>query len=315
MIGVFSLPLFAGWSLFDTHVPPQVRSFRLVLTLGAALIMSMMVFLRQRLMDRELVRLLQHSQESFENLKRLQAQVLQSEKVASIGQLVGGAAHELNNPITAMLGYSELLLNTQLTPEEHTLAAKIGQQVRRIRSLVASLLSFAKRAPASRIPIDLNTLARTAVKLTQPQWQALKIAVRTQFDDDLPRILGDSNQLLQACLQIVGNGIHSADENGSRTLTVATQSHDGFVVLQVSEGTAEPQAPAPVHASSPSEHEDLSDLSACQGIVQEHHGRIVCQRHENGGKTVRIELPFNVPVPAKASEPAVPAWLQSQPYV
>jgi two-component system NtrC family sensor kinase len=276
--------------------------------------MSMMVFLRQRLMDRELVRLLQHSQESVENLKRLQAQVLQSEKVASIGQLVGGAAHELNNPITAMLGYSELLLNTQLTPEEHTLAAKIGQQVRRTRSLVASLLSFAKQAPASRIPIDLNTLARTAVKLTQPQWHALKIAVRMQFDDDLPRILGDSNQLLQACLQIVGNGLHSADENGNRTLTVTTQSQDGFVVLQVSEATADPESPAMGHASPTSERQDLSDLSACQGIVQEHQGRIVCQRHENGGKTVRIELPFNPPAPARASEPAAPAWLQSQPY-
>jgi two-component system NtrC family sensor kinase len=311
MIAVFSLPLFAAWSLFDTDVPSQVRSFRLVLTLGAALVMGLMVFLRQRLMDRELVRLLKHSQESLENLKRLQAQVLQSEKVASIGQLVGGAAHELNNPITAMLGYSELLLNTKLTAEEHTLAAKIGQQVRRTRSLVASLLSFAKRTPASRIPIDLNTLARTAVKLTQPQWQALKFAVHTEFDSELPKILGDSNQLLQACLQVVANALHSADESGQRSLTVATQSQDGFVIFQVSEGAGNPETPT---VATGSQGEDLPDLSACQGIVQEHQGRIVCHKRKDGGKIVRIEIPFDVPAPKGASEPAVPGWLQSQPY-
>ncbi len=74
--------------------------------------MGVLVFLRQYLLDRELLRLLNHSRESFDNLKRLQAQILQSEKLASIGQLVGGAAHELNNPITAMLGYSDMLLST-----------------------------------------------------------------------------------------------------------------------------------------------------------------------------------------------------------
>jgi len=314
MIAVFSLPLFAAWSLIDIRIPAPVRSFRLGLTLGAALMMSVMVFVRQRLMDRELVRLLQHSQQSFENLKRLQAQVLQSEKVASVGQLVGGAAHELNNPITAMLGYSDLLLNTQLTTDGHTLAAKISQQVRRTRSLVASLLSFARRAPASRIPIDLNTLARTAVKLTQPQWQALKITVHTEFDPELPRILGDSNQLLQACLQIVGNGLHSADEHGSRSLTIATQVQGDVVVLQVSDGTADAQPAAAVTASTPSESDYLSDLSACQGIAQEHQGRIVCQCHRSGGKTVLMELPANAPAPTRTSEPKSPALWQSQPY-
>jgi signal transduction histidine kinase len=314
MIAVFSLPLFAAWSLFDIHIPAPVRSFRLALTLGAALLMSGMVFARQRLMDRELVRLLQHSQESFESLKRLQAQVLQSEKVASVGQLVGGAAHELNNPITAMLGYSDLLLNTQLTTDGHTLAAKISQQVRRTRSLVASLLSFARRAPASRIPIDLNTLARTAVKLTQPQWQALKISVRMEFDAELPRLLGDSNQLLQACLQIVGTGLHFADEHGSRSLTIATEAQDGMVVLEVSEGTADAQPAAALPAFSTSESADLSDLSACQGIAQEHMGRIVCRRQPSGANTIRMELPANAPGSARKSEPKVPALWQSQPY-
>ena len=73
--------------------------------------MGIKVFVRQRVLDLELLRLLTQSQDSLANLKRLQVQITESEKLASIGQLVGGAAHELNNPITAMLGYSDLLLD------------------------------------------------------------------------------------------------------------------------------------------------------------------------------------------------------------
>ena len=123
MIAVFSLPLFGAWAMSDSAVPSRVRVFRLALTLIAAFFMGVMVLVRQQLLDHELIHLLNHSRESFENLKRLQAQILQSEKLASIGQLVGGAAHELNNPITAMLGYSDMLLSTPLSPGQRPLAA------------------------------------------------------------------------------------------------------------------------------------------------------------------------------------------------
>ena len=84
MIAIFSLPIFAAWSIFDTTNPSTVRSFRLVLTLGAIMAMGAMVFLRQHLLDRQLMRLLRSSEESFENLKRLQVQLVQSEKLASL---------------------------------------------------------------------------------------------------------------------------------------------------------------------------------------------------------------------------------------
>src|SRR5271154_697992 len=197
MITVFSLPLFAAWALLEPAIPPRIRWFRLVLTLAAALFMGIMVFVRQRLLDRELLRLLNQSRESFANLKWLQAQITESEKLASIGQLVGGAAHELNNPIAAMLGYSDLLLSTALNPDQQELASRIGQHVRRTQSLVASLLSFAKQGPAAMAPVDLKTVLRTAVKLSQPVWQALKIEMHTDLQADLPAVLGDSNQLLQ----------------------------------------------------------------------------------------------------------------------
>lgn len=313
MIAVFSLPLFAAWAMLDNAVSPHIRMFRLGLTLAAAFLMGLMVFARQYLLDRELIHLLNQSRESFDNLQRLQAQVLQSEKLASIGQLVGGAAHELNNPITAMLGYSDMLLSTKLTAEQQPLAAKIGQYVRRTKSLVASLISFARQAPAPKGPVDLNTLARTAVKLTQPQWQALGIEIRTDFDSALPKVLGDSNQLLQVCLQLVANCLHVLNERGGRALTVSTESRAGMAVVQIATESI-PLAPS---ADSPADPVDLEDglgLSACQGILQEHHGQISQERREDGAMLLRVELPVTESAPVKPKDSTVPVLWQSQPY-
>jgi len=315
MIAVFSLPVFAAWAISDSAIPPRIRIFRLALTLVAAFFMGLMVFVRQHLLDRELIHLLRQSRESVDNLNRLQAQILQSEKLASIGQLVGGAAHELNNPITAMLGYSDLLLSTRLTPEQEPLAAKIGQYVRRTKSLVASLISFARQAPAPKTPIDLNTLARTAVKLTQPQWETLKIDVRTQFDTELPKVLGDSNQLLQVCLQLVASCLHVMTERGGKVLTVSTAKQEGISVLQIA---TEPMASsAAVNRATSVDPEDGLGLTACQGILQEHHGHISREGREDGALLLRVDLPATANAPAKAKEPkesTVPVLWQSRPY-
>jgi two-component system NtrC family sensor kinase len=276
--------------------------------------MGVMVLIRQRLLDRELIRLLGQSDDSFGNLTRMQAQVLQSEKLASIGQLVGGAAHELNNPITAMLGYSDLLLNTQLSPSQRTLAVKIGQHVRRTKSLVAGLLSIARKVPSKKTLVDLNTLARTAVKVTQPQWEALKVEMQMKLDDNLPKIMGDSNQLLQVCLQMVGNALYSLEDSGGRALTLITEHYNGTAVLQVSEGALRPESAAvspPLRSLAPADH---LGLSACQPIVQEHEGRILVQNLENGGRVVRVELPVTAVPVGKVSGAGAPALRPSRPF-
>ena len=308
MIAVFSLPLFAAWSIADAVVPGPIRTFRLVLTLVAGLCLGIMVFARQQLLDYELVRLLNQSRTAFDGLKRLQAQILQSEKLASIGQLVGGAAHELNNPITAMLGYSDLLLNTPLTAEQRPIAEKIGQYVRRTRSLVASLISFARQSPVPKSPVDLNTLARTAIKLAQPQWEGLQVEMRTHFDPELPKVLGDSNQLLQVCLQLLANCLHVLTERGGKVLTLSTQARAGLCVLQI----ATERLPSSV--SSSRDPESNLALSACQGILQEHRGQLCRESSADGSVNLRVELPGADSAPSKSKQSTVPVLWQSRPY-
>ena len=315
MIAAFSLPLFAAWTLLATTVPAPIRSFRLVLTLAGALLMGVMVFARQHLLDRELLRLLTHSRESIANLKRLQIQITESEKLASIGQLVGGAAHELNNPITAMLGYSDLLLTTPLTPEQSVLAARIGQNARRTRSLVASLLSFAKQGPAAMGAIDLNALLRTAIKLSQPQWPGLNMEVHSEIPQQLLLVRGDSNQLLQVCIHIIDDALHAVHQESIHSLTITSEGKNGCAVITISDCGS---------ALNGMETQSTTDadlavsglgLNACQGILQQHHGRISCRRHSNAGLTIRVELPL-IPGPAapeKSTPEGVPVLWRPQP--
>ena len=302
MIAISSLPLFAAWSVFDQQTLPQIRTFRLMVTLGTIMVMGAMVFLKQHLLDRELLHLLRTSQESFEDLRRVQAQLVQSEKLASLGQLVGGAAHELNNPLTAMLGYSDLLAAMPLDGEPRALAEKIGAQVRRTKALVSSLLSFAKQVPAQKMLLDVNALAHTAVKLCQPQLLARNIEVNTELADELPPILGDSNQLLQVCLHIANNALNAMTGRAS-TLTVTTQQREGLVVLEFSD-----DGPGAEHAERVFDPSSTTrpvgqgtglGLSACYSIIQEHQGKILCQNRSEGGANFRIELPA-----AKAASPA-----------
>ena len=294
MAAIFSLPLFALWSLFDAGIPQRVRTFRLVLTLSSMLVMGTLVFFKQHLLDRELLRLLGASQESFDNLRRVQAQLVQSEKLASLGQLVGGAAHELNNPLAAMVGYSDLLAATGLSDEQRALMQKIEQQVRRTRTLVSSLLSFAKQVPAEKTLVDINALVQTAVKLCLPQARGPNVQVRTDFASDLPRVLGDSNQLLQVCLHITNNALHALTDGGG-VLTVSARLEDTSVVLEFSDNGPGMQEPDrvfdPFYTTRPVGQGPGLGLSVCYGIIQEHNGKIMGQNRPEGGAIFRIELP------------------------
>jgi len=296
MLAISSTPFLAYFAQFISHAPPQVRSFRLLLTMTAAIVLCCLLFLKQHLLDRELLRLLAESRESVDSLKRLQAQLVQSEKLASLGELVGGAAHEINNPLTAMMGYSDLLLSTvPLTEEQRRLIDKMCFQVRRTKTLVDSLLNFAKQKPTEKTLLNINSVVQTAVKMVHPRLTARNIRLELNITNDLPQVLGDSHQLLQVCLHIMGNAVDALDGMTGGIVVVNTSRENGSVLIEFSDsgpGARDPNRVFdPFYTTKPVGKGTGLGLSACYGIVQEHSGRILCQNRPSGGAMFRIELP------------------------
>jgi signal transduction histidine kinase len=295
-LAVLSLPLLALWSLFLSSAPATVREYRLSLTLGGMLGMALLVYLKQHVLNKELHRLLEQSQTSFDNLKRLQRQLVNSEKLAAVGQLVAGAAHEINNPLTAILGYSDLLAaDAALGQERRSFVEKIAAQARRTKRLVANLLSFAKQSPATKTLVNLNTLLEHATQLCEGDVKNKNIQITRKLDHDLPLFTGDSNQLLQVFLHILNNAVDALQEVGGGLLQVASRRENDFAVVEISDtgpGIKEPEKIfEPFYTTKPVGKGAGLGLSACYGIVQEHGGNIACYNRPGGGASFVITLP------------------------
>jgi two-component system NtrC family sensor kinase len=258
--------------------------------------------------------LLRASQESIDNLKRLQTQFVQSEKLASIGQLVGGAAHEINNPLTAILGYSELLADDPSVNEKaRSLAGKIREQARRTKSLVNNLLSFARQVPSEqRSPLDINTIVNTSAQFRRFDLRGKNIRIEVHTGVGIPEVRGDMNQLLQVFSNIINNAVYAMQEAGGGTLTVRTLFEKGNVVILFSDTGPGMRDPLlvfdPFYTTKPVGKGTGLGLSICYGLIQDQGGQISCYNRPEGGATFRIELPA---VPA--AFPFSPRSVTSQP--
>ena len=309
MAAVISLPVFAIYTLKFSQDSREVRDFRVLATVIAAVPIGFLVFLRQHLADKERARLLEHSEQSVENLQRLQTQLVQSEKLISLGQLAAGAAHEINNPLTAILGYSDLLADDESIPEKsRTTAAKIREQARRTKTLVGNLLSFARQVPAERTLLDLNTVVSNAVQLRALDLRSGTTKVELQLESVLPGVRGDGNQLMQVFFNIINNAIDAMEAaNGGGTLTIKTMRDRAFVVVLFSDngpGIKEPHRVFdPFYTTKPVGKGTGLGLSICYGIIQEHAGTILCYNRQEGGAVFRVELPAVLaPLPAREAQ-------------
>lgn len=309
MVAVLSLPAFALYALWLEHDTPAVRDFRLNVTLIASLPLALIVFLRTHFADVDRAKLLARSESSIENLQRLQAQMVQSEKLVSLGQLAAGAAHEINNPLTAILGYSDLLADDDTLPERtRATAVKIREQARRTKSLVQNLLSFARQVPAERTLLDINTVVTNAVQLRALDLHSGGSTIDLQLESVLPGVRGDNNQLMQVFFNIVSNAMDAMGENGGGKLTIRTLRDRGNVVVLFSDtgpGLREPHRVFdPFYTTKPVGKGTGLGLSICYGIVQEHGGKILCYNGQSGGAVFRVELPAVLAVlPSRGASP------------
>jgi signal transduction histidine kinase len=296
MAAVLSLPLFALYAMRFERDTLAIRDFRLTTTLVAAVPLVLLVFLRTHLADKDRAMLLARSESSIDNLQRLQAQMVQSEKLISLGQLAAGAAHEINNPLTAILGYSDLLADDPaLTDRARATAGKIREQARRTRSLVQNLLSFARQVPPERTLLDINSVVTSAVQLRALDLHSGGSRIETHLESVLPGVRGDHNQLMQVFFNIVNNALDAMADCGNGLLSIKTLRDRGNVVILFSDtgpGIKEPHRVFdPFYTTKPVGKGTGLGLSICYGIVQEHGGKILCYNGQTGGAVFRVELP------------------------
>ena len=296
MAAVMSLPALALYTLRYERGVPDVRDFRLMITLIAAVPIAILVFLRTHMADADRARLLARSEQSIENLQRLQAQMVQTEKLVSLGQLAAGAAHEINNPLAAILGFSDLLADDMTLPEKaRGTAVKIRDQARRTKTLVSNLLSFARQVPPERTLLDINTVVANAVQLRALDLRASKARIELQLESVLPGVRGDGNQLMQVFFNIINNAIDALESNNGGVLTIKTIRERASVVILFTDtgpGIKDPQRVFdPFYTTKPVGKGTGLGLSICFGIVQEHSGKILCYNSQQGGAVFRVDLP------------------------
>jgi len=298
MLAILSLPVLGLWAfLWDTS-PPATRMFRMFTVLTAMLVLGVFVFIRQYLQDQALIHLLEDSRRSFENEQRLQSHLVQREKLASLGQLVAGAAHEIDHPLNAIMGYSEKLWSNQrLTGEQDTLVRKIVHHSQRTRDLISNLLSFAQQSSGQKMMVDLSALLQRSVHMQELQRHDQKIRIETSFEQNLPRVWGDGHQLFQVFAQIVENALDALEEAGGGLLRVSAHVQGEEVVVHFSDsgpGIKEPHRVFdPFYTTKPIGKGTGLGLSAAYGVVQDHRGQITCQNNPEGGATFMLRLPVS----------------------
>jgi signal transduction histidine kinase len=308
MTAVLSAVPLAYWAVFLSHAPEPVRMLRLVATLVTLFIAASLVFLRQQLVYGERTQLVHELWESLSNVRRLQTHFVQSEKLASLGQLAAGAAHEINNPLTAILGYADVLIaeNARAT-RPHTIGEKIREQARRTKDLINNLLSFARQVPAEKQLLDLNTVLAGAVQLRKLDLREKKIRIELENQTVLPAVRGDPNQLLQVFYHLISNAVDAMETTGGGVLLVRTLSEKGSVIIEFSDtgpGLRDPDKVFdPFYTTKPVGKGTGLGLSICYGVMQEHGGRIIGFNRPEGGCTFRLELPAVLAVFPQISAP------------
>ena len=238
--------------------------------------------------------------------RQIQSKMLQTEKMAALGQLVSGIAHELNNPLTAIMGYAQLLLGHGLNPPQLSEARKVYQEAERARHIVKNLLYFARENQPERTSVDINEVVERTLALRSYEFRMENIVVECELSPEIPKTMADPYQLQQVVLNLVVNAEQALMESrGHGHIWIRTShfpSKDspgilGRILLSVSDdgpGIAPEIASRvfdPFFTTKPSGIGTGLGLSIVYGIVHQHGGEISLETHAGSGAKFLIELP------------------------
>ena len=231
--------------------------------------------------------------------KKLEQQIIQSERLAAMGQMIGGFAHELNNPLTSVLGMSELLQDAEMAEPSRKQLGMLQQQARRAAEIVQNLMYFSRPPAPGKTDIDLNELVQRTLHLHAYSLRKSNITVDFQPQPSLPVVAGDAHQLMQVFLDLIRNAEHAireARDRGTLRIRLAEGSNSVAVIFE-DDGPGIPPEILPsifdpfYTTKRPGGGTGLG-LSICKAILREHHGNVEASSAPSGGAVFTVTLPI-----------------------
>ena len=246
--------------------------------------------------------------------RRTESQLQQAEKLAAMGQLVSGVAHEINNPAAIISGFAQTLLLDELKAEHREMAQMIYDEATRIGRITQNLLAFARAGGRERTLVDLNDILRRTFALRSYHLSTLNIAVALELDPSDPKIWANASEVQQMLLNLVINAEQALmTVETSRTITIRSTSTEAEVCFEVADngpGIA-PEIRGrvfdPFFTTKPEGVGTGLGLSICYGIVREHGGRITVESELGHGATFLVALPRDPRAEVRAAEPKAAA--------
>jgi len=274
-------------------------------------------------------------------IKAAQARLMQAEKLSALGELTAGVAHELNNPLTSILGFVQLLQRTELSDRQASYLGVIHDETRRAARIVRNLLTFTRRQEPEKKMLDINTILEETLSLLAYQLRVSGVKVEQDLDPNLPKTAADPYQLQQVFVNIINNAQQAMQEaHGGGTLTIRTMpvlrpagyAHNSALNLSDQpEATLESWVRVEFADDGPSIPPELLTrifdpffttqapgkgtglgLSVCHGIIRDHDGHIWAESTPGHGATFVLELPVRG-VRRSESEKAAPDRLPELP--
>ena len=264
---------------------------------------------RLQQMSDELTLANDRSMAALDRLKSTQAQLLQAEKLSAIGQLVAGVAHELNNPLTSVIGYAQLLEDEFDTPGDMRSATELAQDMRRIAQeseraarIVRNLLAFARRQAAARAPQDVADLFSRVMALRSYELRRNGLELVSDFAAGLPQVVADGSQLQQALLNLVLNAEQAMRGRPTKRLHVGARFDESAAAVELfikDTGQGIDRANLSRIFDPFFTTRDVGEgtglgLSICYGIVRDHGGQITVESVVNAGTTFSLLLPARI---------------------
>ena len=245
-----------------------------------------------------LQRSLSELEQTVRTLKTTQAQLVQSEKLSAVGEFVAGVAHELNNPLTAVMGFSELLQKAEVDPKHRRYVDMIFKSSQRCQKIVQSLLSFARRQQPERVPVSINKLIDDMLEIVSYHLRTSNIEVVVELDSHPPIILVDIHQIQQVLLNIINNARQAIEEHQPQGRIKIKTSATATTMRLVIEDNGPGISPAnlkrvfdPFFTTKEVGKGTGLGLSLCYGLIKEHGGSITASSREGEGASFVIELP------------------------